>query len=80
VPGAKYNISGCGADGNVTVTMTAEAGGTFTGDANGGVQGGKLVMQAAGIDYTGSFISKDKCEAQWKDPSGSNGSGLLTFT
>lgn len=53
-----YKVSGCGADGALAFTFTAEEGGTFAGEANGTVQAGKLVMSAGGIDYEGSFTSK----------------------
>jgi len=78
--GASYTVTGGGADGTLAFKLTAEAGGTFAGEANGSVQGGKLIMSAGGIEYTGSFSSKTVVEATWKDASGATGSSMLTFT
>jgi len=75
-----YKVSGCGADGALAFTFTAEEGGTFAGEANGTVQAGKLVMSAGGIDYEGSFTSKTAADATWKDAQGATGSSKLTIT
>ena len=79
-PGGNYKVTGCGADGSLAFTFTAEEGGTFAGEANGSVQAGKLVMNAGGIDYEGTFTTKNKVDVTWKDAQGATGDSQLTFS
>ena len=64
VAGQNYNLDL--GDGQ-KISFQAEAGGIIgTADANGSIQGGKLVLTAFGKEYEGSFTSATQANITWK--------------
>jgi len=82
VGGQKYTLEISG-DGNGKITFDAEAGGMIgCAEANGTVQGGKLLLTAFGREFEGNFTSASQATVNYKgiEKPEDTGSAVATLT